>query len=265
LFPTPGDEEPMLAGMFQTLGKKTAVIGGSAADDDISGKWSSFTHEGVTRSGVVLAVCDWPWRLIVTYEAGYLPTGKRAMVTAVEGRRLLTLDDRPAADVYNEWLGGRLARYLDTGGNVLAETTMNPLGLPRRVGVANAYVLVHPERVIVPERALGLFADVAPGQEVALMTSWPEALVQRGAGVARSALARGKLKAEEVVGGLMVYCAGCALAIRDRMPEMLAQLHSVVGNIPYASVFTFGEQGNVLPGVVDHGNLMASMLLLSNR
>ena len=263
IHPTPGDEEALLSGVYQTLNKQTPIIGGSAADDDLSGRWSSFTHDQVTRNGVVLALCNWPWRLAINYQAGYLAEGKRGRVTRAKGRVLYTIDGRPAADVYNEWTGGKISAFLEKGGNVLAQTTMNPFGVPHGVGVLEAFVLVHPESVLVPERALRLFADVSEGQEVALMASRPEALVQRGANVARTALMRSKLPADQTVGGLMVYCAGCVGAIRDRMPQMLEEFRGVVGNIPYVSVFTFGEQGCVLPGHVDHGNLMACVLLLA--
>ena len=60
----------------------------------------------------------------------------------------------------------------------------------------------------------------------------------------------------------MVYCAGCALTIGPRIREMLGALDAVIGDVPFVSVFTFGEQGNIRPGVVDHGNLMASVMLL---
>ncbi len=262
--PTPGDEEALLAGVYRVLDKQTPILGGSAADDDVSGKWSCFTHQRVMRKGVVLALCDWPWRLAINYQSGYLAESKRGQVTRSEGRVVYEIDHRPAAEVYNEWLGGKLSSFLVTGGNVLAETTLSPLGVPHSLGVVEAYVLVHPERVIVPGRALSLFADIPAGQEVALMTSRPEALVQRGANVARAALMRSKLRPEQVVGALMVYCAGCVLAIRKKMPEMIREFQSVLGTAPFASVFTLGEQGCVLPGHVNHGNLMASVLLLSS-
>jgi hypothetical protein len=191
---TPGDEEGLLDGAFGSLNRQTALVGGSAADDDLSGKWKVWSHEGAFGAGVALAVCDWPGKIGVSYQAGYLPSDKRGKVTAAQGRTLLSIDGRPAAEVYDEWTGGRIAAELAAGGNVLGKTTLAPLGLPRGMfGGFEAFVLVHPERVEVPARSLSLFADVEVGQQVVLMESSQEALVHRGANVARTALTRSGL------------------------------------------------------------------------
>ncbi len=260
---TPGDEEGLLDGAFGSLNRQTALVGGSAADDDLSGKWKVWSHEGAFGAGVALAVCDWPGKIGVSYQAGYLPSDKRGKVTAAQGRTLLSIDGRPAAEVYDEWTGGRIAAELAAGGNVLGKTTLAPLGLPRGMfGGFEAFVLVHPERVEVPARSLSLFADVEVGQQVVLMESSQEALVHRGANVARTALTRSGLAPDALAGALVVFCGGCMLAIRDRMPQSMEEIAKALPSVPYLAIYSFGEQGCVLPKQVAHGNLMASALLL---
>jgi hypothetical protein len=264
IHPTPGDEESILAGAYGRLDHQTAIIGGSAADDDLSGRWHVWTHDFVSQNGAALAVCDWPWKLAINYQSGYLPTTRRGKVTRAEGRTLLEIDGRPAAEVYNSWLGGELKPFLEKGGNVLASTTMKPLGVTRGLfGGIQAYVLAHPERVLAEQKALTLFTRIKEGEEVVMMSSSPEALIARSANVARLALSRAGLKPEQIVGGLLVYCGGCVLAIRDQMPQMLTDFEKVLAGAPYVGHFAFGEQGCVLPRQVDHGNLMANVLLLS--
>ena len=260
---TPGDEEGLLAGVFGQLDHQTALLGGSAADDELKGGWSVWTHQGVERSGAGLAVCDWPFPIAVNYQAGYLPTDRRGKVTAAQGRTLYLIDGRPAAQVYNEWTGGGIARALVEGGGVLAPTNLAPLGVSQgSLGGFDAYVLVHPAKVDAASHSLELMAEVAEGQTVALMRSTPEALTQRGAIAVRTALSRAKMRPQDLAGGLVIYCAGCMLAIRSRMKETVDEIRRALPNVPFATFFSFGEQGCVIPRQVAQGNLMVSALLL---
>lgn len=261
--PTPGDEEALLEGAFGALDKQTAIIGGSAADDDLSAKWATWTHQGVQADGFALAVCDWPWKIGANYQAGYIPTEKRGKVTGVKGRLLLTIDHRPAAEVYDEWTSGSIRAAMVGGGKVLNQTTLAPLGKPHGMfGGIEAYVLVHPERVDAATRGLTLFANVEQGQDVVLMHSNSDALVARGGNVARAALGRSGMAASEVAGARVIYCAGCMFAIKPQMPQTMDGIRKALGEVPFTAHFSFGEQGCVLPKQVAHGNLMASTLLL---
>jgi hypothetical protein len=62
----------------------------------------------------------------------------------------------------------------------------------------------------------------------------------------------------DVAGALVVYCGGCMLAVRDRMPEVQASINEALGEVPWLGVFTFGEQGVPTGGRAKHGNLMIS-------
>lgn len=261
---TPGSEEALLAGLYDVLPRRTLLVGGSAADDDISGQWSVFSSAGVHKTGAVVAVCDWPWKLTAMCQGGYLVTRHRGTVTRASGRTVYTIDGRPAADVYNEWLDGQLKPFLQTGGTVLGNTTLSPFGVPRSMEGLETHVIVHPEKVLVPERALTLFADVKEGEQLILMRSTQGALVRQSAQLAEWAMGSSGLQRDMLAGALLVYCAGCMLAIQKQVPDMLGDFQRVLGPTPYLSVFTFGEQGCVMPQRAEHGNLMTSLLLLGN-
>jgi hypothetical protein len=167
--------------------------------------------------------------------------------------------------VYDEWTRGAIAAQLESGGAVLRETTLHPLGVARgRLGNLGLHVLVHPERVMAPEKSLHLFAEVEEGETVYLMRSSPTALVRRASGVAEEALRRSKVTREEIDAALMIYCGGCLLAITERAEEMLADFEQAIGRAPALSAFAFGEQGCIVPERIDHGNLMCCVLLLSH-
>jgi len=264
LHSTPGGEEELVTGLQAALGRETVLLGGSAADEDLSGGWSVFSSEsGARTEGLVLAVCDWPGRIASSFRGGAMVTPFRGKVTAVQDRALLEIDHRPAAEVYNEWLEGKLSKALEEGGSVLSETSLHPLGVFRgKSKEASGYILVHPEAIVPREKSLLLFARVEEGEEVVLMSATRVGYAGRGASVAQRALMEGGMPASEVVGGLLIYCAGCMLTLQQETSEMLRAFSESVAGAPFVSSFCFGEQGCALPGRADHGNLMTGVLLL---
>jgi hypothetical protein len=176
-----------------------------------------------------------------------------------EGRTILELDRQPAAQVYNRWLGGELDEALKTGGVILALTTLSPLGVLRPGGIT----LVHPERVVLPSHGLSTFAEVKVGETVVLVNSTAVGLQGRPANLLLRAAAEAGLASAELKGVLLVYCAGCMLAIDPATEAMVRGLRSVAGTAALAGAFYFGEQGCPAPGKPEHGNLMTGALLLA--
>ena len=261
-FPTPGGEEALLKGAYEELGEHTTLIGGTAADNDLSGNWWTWNEDLATQGGVSIGVGTWPKRTAVSYQGGYLSTQKKARVTRSSGRMIHELNGLPAAEVYNEWLDGALDEFLEKGGSVLGVSTLNPLGVARgQFGGVDAYVLIHPETVIPQSKALTTFAEIDEGETVVLMQSTKGSLVNRGARVAKWAMNRSGLPSSKVAGGLMIYCGGCVLAIQEETKDMLSKVGKTLDPAPWVAGFSFGEQGCVIPRKVDHGNLMASVLL----
>jgi len=201
----------------------------------------------------------------MAFESGYMPWGVTGMVTRAQGRQLQEIDNQPAAEVYNRWTDGAITSELKTGGQVLAKTTLKPLGISRgKRGGFDNYLLIHPESVRVADKSLALFAEVHQGESLALMHSTQGALVSRASRVADRALLTADLKQEQILGGLLIYCGGCLLAIKDHVGETMQDFGNKL-HAPFVAAFTFGEIGCVVPGKVDHGNLMAGVLLLSGE
>jgi hypothetical protein len=75
--------------------------------------------------------------------------------------------------------------------------------------------------------------------------------------VAREAASRLPHGAQSLAGGLMVYCAGCMMAVGPRMPEVAGNVAAGFDGHPFIGTFTFGEQGQMVGRNV-HGNLMIS-------
>lgn len=260
---TPGHEEAILQGIKDVIGRPALIVGGSAADNDVSGGWSVFSSDGMSGAAVVVSVLFPSAPFGCAFESGYAPTARRGIVTGVEGRRLLTIDNRPAAEVYAEWTGGRI-RPPETGSrSILSEATLAPLGR-RQTEIAGipVHLLAHPA-VAHADGSISLFATVGPGEELCLMEGSESSLVQRAGRIA--ATSREALGGQDMAGALVVYCGGCMLAIRDRMDDVAAEIARSLGGAPFLGLHSFGEQGEMLDGDSAHGNLMISCTSFSRR
>ncbi|WP_316015089.1 FIST signal transduction protein [Roseobacter sp. HKCCA0434] len=259
---SPGREEEILSGIAEAVGENVPVLGGSAADDDVSGNWRVFDAEGSAADGVVISVLFPSTRVSFAYHNGYAPTAHAGTVTSAEGRLLREIDGRPAAQVYRDWTGPDLIPSgVEETTAILSESTLTPLGLfLDRVGDVPYYLLAHPAGM-TPEGHLELFADVAEGDELTLMSGSPDRLTERAGKVASLAVQAGGGRPEAFAGALVIYCGGCMLAVQDRLEDVTSGLRDALPGVPFLGSFTFGEQGVVLDGRNRHGNLMISAVL----
>jgi hypothetical protein len=261
----PGSEEQVLAGIVDVIGPGPRIMGGSSADDDASGRWRQYDLESVHGDGVVVSVLFTSRPISLSYQNGYAPVGPSAVATAVDGRLLKSLDGWPAADVYAEWVQSSLGETLPSAASgsvsILARSTLMPLG--RRVGDINgvdSFALAHPAERHA-EGSLTLFADIAVGEQLWLMSGSAATLVARAGRVAAQAAGNRLDRDAPVAGALVIFCGGCMLAISDRMDSVASEVETALGGKPFLGIFTFGEQGLFSNGRVEHANLMISCAL----
>ncbi|MDI3324942.1 FIST N-terminal domain-containing protein [Pontibacterium granulatum] len=254
----PGNEEEVVAGMVDLIGASVPIIGGSVADNQISGDWVQYIDGELYQDRVVVAALFPSGSIGYSFSSGYMPDERSAVVTRAEGRHLLELDGEPAADVYNRWTQGVLDGVAP-GSSILMYSTVNPLG--RLVNVAGGYseyLLSHPAELSAT-RGLQLFTEIKKGERLYLMQGSMDSLISRAgrvADTARQLLEEG----HHPVGALLVYCAGCMLTVADRMPEVVKSINEEF-RYPYLGSFTFGEQGCFLDRTNRHGNLMISAVV----
>ncbi len=259
----PGTEETVLRAIESVIGSEVPIVGGSSADNAVQGQWKQFTARETFSDAIVVSALFTSGRVASAFLSGYSPEGKRGRVTRADGRKIVEIDGRPAAQVYDEWTGGIIRDVLDGGGNILARTSLHPLG--REVGSAAGvpyYRLAHPDSVTA-DGALSLFADVEEGDVVHLMVGSIDGLVERAGRVAEEVLVRNALRADAIAGALVIFCAGCMLTVKERMNEVVDGLDAALSGRPFLGSFTFGEQGCMVGGENRHGNLMISVTVFT--
>jgi len=274
VYQAPGQEEAVIEGLRRTVGDRCPIIGGSSADQQVAGDWRQLGPGGPLSNGVAVGVLFSSGGIGFAFQGGYEPTGPSGVITRIgydptgnsgiatrtQGRHIVHIDGRPAAEVYNEWTNGAVAEHIVGGGSILADTTLCPIGLDsEQSGEVPHYLLVHPAE-ITSERGLKTFATVAEGSRIYAMRGERRRLVERAGRVAvaaRDSLAQGS---SSIAGGLVVYCGGCRMAVGDEMPGVVREVADNFGPVPFLGCFTFGEQGSMLQRNV-HGNLMISAIV----
>lgn len=263
----PGEEEEVLKGIEEVIGKDVPLIGGSSADNEIIGEWKQYANDRVYSTGVALTVIYTDLKLGWAYEMGYLRTANQGVATKSEGRTIYEIDSRPAAVVYNEWIGGKLDDVLETGGDVLLRTTFYPLAkIVHGETGETYYISIHPLSIELPEKSLTVFADIPEGTELSLFQGNWELLLNRAYTTPMQARTRGDISVEEAGFAIFTFCAGTMLAIpEDERAKIPLLVKNIMGETPFIGTFAFGEQG-FLPGVGNvHGNLASSMVTLGKE
>jgi len=262
-----GHEEALLAGIEEVIGKDVPVLGGSAGDNYITGEWRQFTNGDVYSNGISLCAIYTDLKVGWAYEAGYLRSENRGTITRAEGRIIYEIDNRPAAEVYNEWTGGAVvADKLATGGSVLSKATFYPLAKVIKNEEKEYTLSIHPLSINASDHSLEVFVNVEEGDEVLLMHGDWELLLNRALTTPTKALESEALSKEDVSFGIYTFCAGTMLAIpEDERPKMPVLVKTAIGDAPFIGTFTFGEQGHI-PGVGNvHGNLVNSMIIFTEK
>jgi len=263
VYQAPGGEEEVLDGIRKVVGEGCPILGGSAADNDTSGRWRQISNAATTKNGLAIAVLFPSGEVSTAFQGGFEPAGPNGIVTRVvpdrfgknRGHEVAEIDGRPAALVYDEWSNNMLGEKAATGGNVFEETSAHPFGVEAGDidGVTN-FILVHPVKA-TPEGGMITFAAIEQGARIHIMRGNRKRLAQRAGNVAAGAAERLPAGAKSLAGALLVFCAGCKRAIGDRMPEVARDVTANLGNRPFLCCFTFGEQGHI-SGKNAHGNLM---------
>ncbi|GMH36746.1 hypothetical protein BSKO_04619 [Bryopsis sp. KO-2023] len=187
----------------------------------------------------------------------YTPSDRSAKITGAEGRRILTLDDRPAAKVLNEWMGGQIETQYKEGGSIGLECSTFPLAIQKENG---SYASLHAAGVNAPEGSIDCFAQAEVGQTLTVMNKdgGKDSVLAASLGLERAYdAAKQKGGMTEPAAGLFIYCGGLSFAVGDRFEESLAPLKD---KAPMIGSTVFGEQGN-FDGCNLHCNLAVGVAL----
>ncbi len=261
---TPGSEEAVLRGLEAELGSSVLIFGGSAADEDVSGKWRVFEGDDVYSQGIALfgVRANAGVRVGAQLASPYVATDTVTTVTKTQGRTLVALDEKPAADVLYEQVGDAVEEAYKAGGAVLKPMSTRPYAIQRD----GREIAVHVAGINQPAGTVDLFVDPKEGDKFVAMSTveGQETEYAVGDGIRDSyakACAAGEI--DKPVAALMVYCGGLGIAVGKQIDRnCMVDLQQLDG-LPRSTVgFTaFGEQGPK-DGVNMHTNLSVGLMVM---
>ena len=255
---TPMDEEAVIRGITQVLGNSVPIVGGSAADNTVEGKWHVFANQTTMPSGVVVTVFCGDLPIGCAFGNGYHSTGKTAIATKASGRTIYELDGRKAVEVYADWTGQDAASL--SGMSILGASILKPLAV---YDTANDFYLVKHPGIAQEDGSIALFAGLDEGDAVVLMEATVDDLLAEIPKTITSAMAAAKLTADGVAALIFVHCGGRRGAIDARIEEVTRAIRQVLEpGTPFISYMTFGEQGVLADGTNVHGTLLLSALVV---
>ena len=246
----PAEEEFYVKGITQTIGR-VPFFGGSAADNEIAGKWKLYTEQGVMEDGVAVAFFYTDKPITNKFTGAYNETGDMGIITKVEGdRTLVEIDGEPALQKYAEWRG--LSTSALMGGDLLVQTITSPLGVKDRLG--DLVAIRHPMNGN-DDLSMNIGNKLAVGTAVIRMEGSVDKLIDSTA----ETLAALKEKMPVPAGAYhLVHCGGRRAGIDDRIEEVVENIKAEAGDVPFIVEFTFGEYGTEADGVNACGGLMLS-------
>ena len=231
---SPAEEEEYIKGIQDVIGR-VPCFGGSAADNTVEGKWSIFYNDTIFNDGVVAAFFYTAKDIANVYTVAYNETKDMGIITKLNSVRVLAeIDGEPALDKYKKWRG--LKDEDVNGGNLLVTTITSPLGVKDRLG--NLTAIRHPMNGN-DDKSMNIGANLAEGTAVIRMEATVDELINSTG----KTLKELKKKCPNAGAYLLIHCGGRRLGIGDRMNEVYEQLKKEAGDVPFITVFTFGEYG----------------------
>ena len=260
-----GDE--VVQGIEDVLGREAVVLGGTTGGP----KFAVAGDDDVYEEGISIAVMytDLPvgWAFEGGFDVGDMPSG---IATRVDGQAILEIDDKPALDVYDEWLGGRIKRLQEELGDptvVKDMLTLNPLC--RRYtspSGENYFLFSHPwpRDEKLRDKAIMTSTKIRAGDRVSLSQGTWEQLMNRVGNLPKAARAQREIDpGRRPLFGIAFLCGGVMGTIPEKEREKLSFLINYANDhVPFIAVFTWGEQGHFREVGNKHGNLLTSFLVV---
>jgi len=247
--PVAGQEDALMEAIAQ-LSPRTPVVGGASGESGAAGSMRQFANGKVLEGGYSVAALGGK-EVGYAFINGYKSTGKKAVITSATGRRLITLDGRPALDVYQEWTG--LPRKEISGGNILIASTRLPLVLLFEDQEISCHPVGGNE-----DGSIDTAVTQPVGATIELRENTLDGMIADVETVVKAALKQ--VSAPTAV--FLSHCAGRALGLGDRIVEVTGQVKNAAGDVPLVGFLAFGEQGCVVVDKPMHANLSLSALVL---
>jgi hypothetical protein len=268
--PTKGIEEEVLEGVEEVIGKHTPILGGTAGGP----QWGVTGEKQVYDQGVSLAVIYTDLPVGWIFEGGFdVRDPHTGVVTKVENQAIVEIDHRPALDVYDEWLGGKVkGMFAETGDFNTVRTFLNLHPIYRKYSVAggqNYFLFSHPwpKDKTLNDKAIMTSTKIKAGERIYLSHGTWERLLNRIIELPKKAKINGGMRVDATpILGIGYLCAGVMGVIPENEREKMSKLINYANHDgPFIATFTWGEQGYFSGLGNKHVNLSTSFIVIGDK
>jgi len=246
----------VFAGLRAALGPNVPVLGGGSAPEDPAGPLGvtqsrQIVGSEVTEDSIAILVFSGELDFSFGVETGWRGVGPRGVVTKVSELGVLEIDDRPAVEFYE--------RYVGLGQPPLA----NPLAVYEDAS-SPAFYLRTPTSSDPATGLVGFFGPVPEGVTVQITTAGTEQIFEGTRASVASALA--SYPAGRTPDAALIYsCATRRFLLGTRAGHEVELVRDALGaDVPVAGFYCLGE---IAPGTADvdrtqfHNATLVSVLL----
>jgi hypothetical protein len=224
--------ESVLEALYARLGERFRYVGVNAGSETFQPMDCLFDAQRTASGGALALVlcCDRP----IAIEHGYQPSRTNLLATASEGNRIITIDWRPAFDVYRELTRRHFSVEL-TPENFYQHAVHFPFGILRATGE----VLVRIPVQLGGDGSMACVGEVPPNSILVVLEAPSRA--------AANAVPQVRQKLGPSAAGALLatfYCAGRRMHFGDAAADELAELQRITGAGRLAGALSLGELGS---------------------
>lgn len=211
---------------------KTVKVSGGLAGDGTSFQATYTFLDGDVFTDELVAVGFYGDKIQINTAAagGWKPFGPHRRVTKSQGSTLLALDDKPALDLYKQYLGDKAAN-LPSSGLLYPFSIINEDN--KETGLIRTILNVSND-----DNSLIFAGDIAEGDLVTLTHASTDDLVEGAGRAAKAAIGD---HASGTGAALCVSCVGRKILMGQDTEEELESVQDVFGGIPLAGFYSYGE------------------------
>jgi hypothetical protein len=241
-------------GIEEVIGE-VPMWGGNAGRDVkniVIGDGWCFSNNGVEKDSVSVAAIWTDTRVGVAYGYGYTerPQYKGIVTKANPPKRIIyEIDHRPAADVYDEWTGGKVTDIIKAGGGPVPLPILGRYGLKKPIKKDVSDYVILGVLVINPDKSVLITHEpVNEGVALSLIElAIEKELVKKPAIVATIARNRGKIHKQNIAGALLVYCSAPFMVAQGKRYDIqptFPLLSKSLSGAPFIGALVGGEIGH---------------------
>ncbi|MBU2524342.1 FIST C-terminal domain-containing protein [Patescibacteria group bacterium] len=223
----------LVAGLTEKLPKNVTVTGGLVGDA-ADFKKTVVGLDKIPEQGKIVGIGLYGKDLKIGYGSlgGWDNFGPDRIITKSKNNVLFELDNKPALDLYKEYLGDKAKELPGSG-------LLFPLSLKMgNIEVVRTLLAVNEE-----DKSITFAGDMPEGVSARLMKANFERLIDGAAGAANTAYTEiGGDEKNKAQLALLISCVGRKLVLKDRIEEETEAVSLAIGsNTPMTGFYSYGE------------------------